>query len=185
MKLVLILTSLLASSAFATEKMATSLPKPTAASAVAPVAVSSNTMAVNTLAFNFASLAQGKTNVYFDVGGLSERVSPSLSYRSYSNKEKRPKLNNAEFTVDRSLATLGASVLVFKQDTRSIVLSPYVFFGTEKDPLNTDNRTGLGARLVGQMALNKSVALQAGLDANAMEDEVFKGEAYIGMGFAL
>jgi len=137
-----------------------------------------------TLAFNFVGLSQGKTNVYFDVGGMSEKVAPALSFRSYSNKEPRKELNNAKATVDRSLATLGASIAVFKRETKSIILNPYLFFGTEKDALNTSNTNGMGARLIGQANLNKALAIQAGLDGNAMEGD-FKADVYVGVAFAL
>jgi hypothetical protein len=138
----------------------------------------------NTLAFNFVALTQGKTNVYFDVGGMSEKVAPALSFRSYSNKEKRKKLNDEKYTVDRSLATVGASVAVLKVDTKSLILNPYLYFGTEKDSVNTDNLNGIGLRMLGQANLNKGIALQAGIDANNMEGE-FKSDIYIGLAFAL
>lgn len=179
MKMIVVLASFLASSAFAAEKVVTTLPTAT----TTPV-VSNTKLASNTLAFNFVSMAQGKTNIYFDVGGMSERVSPSLSFRSYSNKEKRPALEQREFTVDRSLVTLGASIAVFKEDKRSILLSPYLYFGTEKDPLNSENRNGVGARLLGQLAVNNTMTLQGGVDANNME-ETFKSDIYVGVGFTL
>lgn len=151
--------------------------------AVTTTATTAMTMPT-TLAFNFVGLSQGKTNVYFDVGGMSERVAPALSFRSYSNKEPRKELGNSKATVDRSLATLGASIAVFKRETKSILLNPYLFFGTEKDALNTSNSNGMGARLIGQANLNKTLALQAGLDGNAMEGD-FKTDVYVGVAFAL
>jgi hypothetical protein len=130
----------------------------------------------NTLSFNFIGLSQGKANVYFDIGGISERIAPELSFRSYSNQEFRKDVNQ-KATVDRSMATLGASIKVFQRDNKSILVSPYFLFGTEKDAKQTENVTGYGARVIGQIYLNKSVALQAGLDGNNMET-AFKGEGF-------
>jgi hypothetical protein len=176
----LISVMLLSVGAVAAEKTFTVTPT------VAPTmtATVGSTTLPNTLAFNFVALSQGKTNVYFDVGGLSERVSPALSFRSYSNKEKRKDLNNDKLTVDRSLATLGASIAVLKVDTKSLLLNPYLFFGTEKDAINTSNQNGLGVRLVAQSNINKTIGIQAGIDANNMEGD-FKSDFYVGLAFAL
>ena len=150
----------------------------------APVATTTEMMMPTTLAFNFVGLSQGKTNVYLDVGGLSEKAAPALSFRSYSNQEKRKKLNNSKATVDRSIATMGASIAVFKRETKSIILNPYLYFGTEKDAIDTTNTNGMGARLIGQANLNKGLAIQAGLDGNGMEGD-FKTDVYVGVAFAL
>lgn len=166
-----------------TVKTTTNVTTTMSAPAVTPV-VTSGTLAQNTLAFNFVGLSQGKTNIYLDVGGLSERVTPALSFRSYSNKEKRKKLQDTEMTVDRSLATVGASVLVFKRDNKSVVVNPYLFFGTEKDAINTATANGFGTRLLGQVNASKGIAIQAGVDANNME-ETFKSDIYVGLAFAL
>ena len=107
-----------------------------------------------------------------------------MSFRSYSNQEKRKKLNNSKATVDRSIATMGASIAVFKRETKSIILNPYLYFGTEKDAIDTTNTNGMGARLIGQANLNKGLAIQAGLDGNGMEGD-FKTDVYVGVAFAL
>lgn len=138
----------------------------------------------NTVAFNFVGLSQGKTNLYLDIGGISENVSPALSFRGYSNKEKVKSLENREVTVDRSLATVGASVTLLKNEGKSLLLNPYLFFGTEKNLLETSNKSGAGVRLVGQVNINKSIALQGGIDGNNMED-TFKNDIYVGVAFAL
>lgn len=166
--------------ALAAEKALSTAPAVT--STMTTTASSSNLP--NTLAFNFVGLTQGKTNIYFDVGGMSERVAPALSFRSYSNKEKRKKLNDEKYTVDRSLATVGASIAVLKAETKSLILNPYLYFGTEKDSVNTDNLSGVGLRLLGQVNINKGIGFQAGIDANNMEGE-FKSDIYIGLAFAL
>lgn len=189
--ILLVSTILLASAAVSAAPKETTPTAGTPANAMVvntPVAVATTTTSdmtmPTTLAFNFVGLSQGKTNVYFDVGGMSEKVAPALSFRSYSNKEPRKEQNNAKATVDRSLATLGASIAVFKRETKSIILNPYLFFGTEKDALNTSNTNGMGARLIGQANLNKALAIQAGLDGNAMEGD-FKADVYVGVAFAL
>lgn len=170
---------LLATSAFAVEKTITTTTTTAMASST-----SSTALAPNTLAFNFVGLSQGKTNVYFDVGGMSERVTPALSFRTYSNKEIRKELNDQKMTVDRTLATLGASVVAVKSENRSLVLNPYLYFGTEKDAINTSSKNGIGLRLLGQVAMNKSMAIQVGVDGNNMED-TFKSDVYLGLAFAL
>lgn len=170
---------LLATGAFAAEKTIT-----TTTTAAATTSTSSSALASNTLAFNFVGLSQGKTNVYLDIGGMSERVSPSLSFRSFSNKEIRKELNNQKMTVDRSLATLGVSVAAIKADNKSLLVNPYLYFGTEKDSINTTTKNGIGLRLVGQVAFNKTMALQAGVDGNNIED-TFKSDVYLGLAFAL
>lgn len=170
----------LASGAFAAEKTMT-----TTTTTPAVVSTSSTgALAHNTLAFNFVGMSQGKTNIYFDVGGMSERVTPALSFRTYSNKEVRKNLNDNKLTVDRSLATLGASIAVVKSDNKSVILNPYLYFGTEKDMTNTDTKNGIGLRLVGQVGLNKTMAIQAGIDGNNIED-TFKSDVYVGLAFAL
>lgn len=188
MKLAITFTSILfvSMSALAIEKSAVKATTGTttvSAPAVNPV-VTTTTLAPNTLAFNFVALSQGKTNIYLDVGGFSERVTPALSFRAYSNKEKRKKLQDTEMTVDRSLATLGASIAVVKNDNKSLILNPYLFFGTEKDAINTSTNNGFGTRLLGQVNVSKGVALQGGIDANNME-ETFKSDIYVGLAFAL
>ncbi|MGZ3745410.1 MAG: hypothetical protein ACXWRE_06475 [Pseudobdellovibrionaceae bacterium] len=154
------------------------------ATATTITSTASSAVLPNTLAFNFVAMSQGKNNIYFDVGGLSERVAPSLSFRSYSNKEVRKKLNNEKLTVDRSLATVGASIEILKADAKALILNPYLYFGTEKDSTNTDNVNGAGLRLVGQAKLNKTIGFQAGIDANNMEGD-FKSDIYVGLAFAL
>lgn len=171
---------LLATSAFAVEKTITTTTTTTAVAS----STTSTALAPNTLAFNFVGLSQGKTNVYFDVGGMSERVTPALSFRTYSNKEVRKELNDQKLTVDRTLATLGASVVAVKSENRSLILNPYLFFGTEKDAINTSSKNGIGLRLLGQVAMNKSMAIQVGVDGNGMED-TFKSDVYLGLAFAL
>lgn len=178
----------IASGAMAAEKtMTRTVATTTPAVAAAPTistSVAQSTMAANTIAFNFVGLSQGKTNIYLDIGGMSEKVTPALSFRSYSNKEKVKHLDDREVTVDRSLATVGASVALFKNDGKSLLLNPYLYFGTEKDLLETSNKSGIGARLVGQINLNKTIALQGGIDGNNMED-TFKSDIYVGVAFAL
>ena len=175
---------------FAAEKTTTKTTTVTTTSAPAPtyntVETTSygKTLAPSTLAFNFVALSQGKTNIYFDVGGMSERISPALSFRSYSNKEVRKKLQDANITVDRSLATVGASILALKNDNKSIIVNPYLYFGTEKDSVNTDSKNGFGVRAVGQINFNKTMAAQVGVDANNMED-TFKSDIYAGLAFSL
>lgn len=144
----------------------------------------SSSLARHTLGFNFVGLSQGKTNIYLDIGGLSENVTPALSFRSYSNKEARQKLKNEKLTVDRSLATLGVSVAVLKRNNKSVLLNPYLFFGNEKDAVNASTNNGIGARILAQVALSKGVSLQGGFDANNMEEN-FRGDAYLGLAFAL
>jgi hypothetical protein len=185
MKLVMTLAMVLGVSAgaMAAEKTTTTTTT-TAAPTLNMSATTTPKMAQNTLAFNFIGLSQGKTNIYFDVGGISERVSPALSFRSYSNKEKRKKLQDAEVTVDRSLATIGASIAAVKADNKALIVNPYLYFGTEKDSINTSNNSGIGLRVVGQLNINKGMGLQAGIDANNME-ETFKSDIYVGVAFAL
>jgi hypothetical protein len=154
------------------------------ATAFASSTMTNDALLPSTLAFNFVALSQSKTNIYFDVGGLSERVAPALSFRSYSNKEVRKKLNNDKLTVDRSLATLGASIAVLKGDAKALILNPYLYFGTEKDAVNTENVNGVGVRLLGQANVYKGLGFQAGIDANNMEGE-FKNDLYVGLAFAL
>ena len=138
----------------------------------------------NTVAFNFIGLAQGRPNVYLDIGGLSSFIAPSISFRTYSTQETRKDLENTKATADRTLAGIGPSVTVLRADKKSLILNPYIFFGTEKDAKSTSSVSGPGLRAVGQIALTKSVAVQAGLDGNTMEG-VFKSEAYIGFGMTL
>jgi len=145
---------------------------------------SSSSPLKNTVAFNFAGLAQGRTNVYLDIGGLSSVIAPALSFRSYSNQEVRKQLGDVKATADRTLATLGASLTVLRFDNKSLLVNPYLYFGTEKDALSTANLTGPGLRVVGQAYLEKTIGLQLGIDANTMEGP-FKGEAYIGLAIAL
>lgn len=173
MKLVLILASFLMFSISATAAENTSV-----------TGLTTSPASHNTLAFNFVGLSQGRTNMYLDIGGLSERVSPALSFRSYSNQEVRKELDNTKGTVDRSLATLGASIAVFQRNNKSILVNPYLYFGTEKDSKATSNVNGPGLRAVGQAYLNKTLALQAGVDANNMEG-TFKSEGYVGFAIAL
>jgi len=182
MKLVITLATVLGIStgAMAAEKT-TTIAAPTINTTATTTAT---TMTQNTLAFNFVGMSQGKTNIYFDVGGLSERVSPALSFRSYSNKEKRKKMQDTEATVDRSLATVGASIAVVKGDNKALIVNPYLYFGTENDALSTANNSGIGVRVVGQLNINKGIGLQAGVDANNME-ETFKSDIYVGVAFAL
>lgn len=149
-----------------------------------PITNTQTAVAPNTLAFNFVGLSQGKANLYFDIGGLSERVTPSLSFRTYSNAEKRQHLQNRMLTVDRSIATVGASFVAVKVENKSLILNPYLYFGTERDLATTNNKYGMGARMVAQAYLNDVIALQGGVDANNME-ETFKSDFYIGMSFAL
>lgn len=181
---IFVFSLLLASNALAAQKVKTSTNVTTPVSVALTTTAKPSTVAPHTLAFNFVGLSQGKTNIYFDVGGLGERVSPSLSYRAYSNKEKRKDLRNEKFTVDRNLATLGASIKVLDIRGKSLLVNPYLFFGSENDAVNTTTKSGLGARLVGQAQLNKVMAIQAGIDGNSMED-TFKGDIYIGMAFTL
>jgi len=178
--MVLAAAMVISSGAMAVEKTTTMTTTPTTPAVTNTVAMDSTLP--NTLGFNFVALAQGKTNVYFDVGGLSSRVSPSLSYRGYSSKEERKDIGKA--TVDRSLATLGASIVAIKGEGKSLVINPYLYFGTEKDARNTDTKNGIGARLMGQVALNKAAFIQVGVDGNNMED-TFKSEVYVGAAFAL
>jgi hypothetical protein len=138
----------------------------------------------HTLAFNFAAMAQGKANIYLDIGGVSENIAPSISYRSYSHQETRKKAKDAKMTVDRNLATLGASVTALRRGNKSLIVSPYLFFGTEKDALNTDSVNGYGARVVGQYNFNPTTALQLGADGNNMETD-FKADAYLGLAMSL
>ncbi|MBC7370401.1 MAG: hypothetical protein H7326_02485 [Bdellovibrionaceae bacterium] len=138
----------------------------------------------NTLAFNFVGLAQGRPNIYLDIGGLSSFIAPSISFKTYSTQENRKDLDNAKATADRTLAGIGPSVTVLRADKKSLILNPYIFFGTEKDAKSTNNVSGPGLRALGQVNFTKSVALQGGLDGNNMEGP-FKAEAYIGFGMTL
>lgn len=147
--------------------------------AVAPAATNPNV-----LAFNFVTLARGNANIYFDVGGLSEFVSPSLSYRTSSTAESRKNFDNAILTVDRTIATLGASITALRSGNVSMIVSPYLFFGTEKDALETRSMNGIGARVLGQINLNKTVAFQGGIDGNNMNSS-FRGDLYLGLGLSI
>lgn len=138
----------------------------------------------NTVAFNFVGLSKGKTNIYLDIGGMSDKVRPSLSFRSYSNKEKIKKLSNQEATVDRSLATIGASVALATGKQKSLILSPYMYFGTEKNVLDSVNKSGIGARLVAQFELSKKFGVQLGIDGNDMEG-TFVNDVFLGAAFNL
>ncbi|WP_413288174.1 hypothetical protein [Bdellovibrio sp. HCB337] len=194
MKLTMTFASVLffAASAMAAEKnlskTTTIAAAPAPAAAVAAPTVSTTVSAPatthNTVAFNFVGLSQGKTNLYLDIGGMSETVSPALSFRAYSNKEKVKSLEDREVTVDRSLATVGASITLLKNEGKSLLLNPYLYFGTQKNLLETENKSGAGVRLVGQVNLNKTIALQGGIDGNNME-ETFKNDIYVGVAFAL
>lgn len=138
----------------------------------------------NVLAANFAGLAKGNPNIYFDVGGISEYVAPSFSYRSSSKAEPRKSANGQVLTVDRNLATVGVSFQVFNQARKSLLVSPYLLFGSEKDALGTTSANGIGARILGQVELNPRTLLQAGFDSNNMESE-FKGDIYLGLGLSI
>jgi hypothetical protein len=169
--------SVLSSTAFAVEKMAY---KPAMQTSVSTTAATTP----NVLAFNFIGLARGHANIYFDIGGVSELVSPSLSYRSSSSAESRKSANDNILTVDRSLVTLGASITTFQRENKSLIVSPYLLFGTEKDALGTTTMNGIGTRVFGQLKLNPKAALQAGVDFNNMES-AFKGDIYVGLGLSI
>jgi hypothetical protein len=138
----------------------------------------------NVLAFNFVNMARGNANIYFDVGGLSELVSPSLSYRTSSRAEARKNFDDQILTVDRTIATLGASILAVRSGKISLLVSPYLFFGTEKDALETRTMNGIGGRILGQLQVNKTVAFQGGIDANNMSSS-FRGDLYLGLGLSI
>lgn len=186
-KIVFVTLFLSGTLAFAAGKTATkinlsqeSLATNTVLSAPLPVEGFSKT----TVAFNFVGLSKGKTNIYLDIGGMSDKVRPSLSFRSYSNKEKVKKLSNQEATVDRNLATLGASVTLASGKQKSLILSPYLYFGNEKNLLDTVSKNGIGARLVAQFELTKNFGVQLGLDGNNMEGS-FVNDVYLGAAFNL
>jgi len=151
--------------------------------------LSDNSSALNTkppysasLTSNIAELVKGNGNVtveFFSGTKGAGFFSASLS----STKEKRPRLSNAELTVDRSQYTLG--FVWYKNEIdqkKNLLLSTGIGFGQEKDYSDVDTKTALEVMIAAQIIPEHSrLKLQAGLKMSNLTGE-FKGTAVLGVG---
>ncbi len=131
---------------------------------------------------NIAELVKGNGNAmleFFSGPKTAGFFSASLS----SAKEKRPKLSNAELTVDRSQYTLG--LVWYKNEIeqkKNLFLAAGIGFGQEKDFSDVDTKSALEIMAAAQIIPERSrMRLQAGVKMSNISGE-FKGTAVLAVG---
>ena len=134
------------------------------------------------LTSNVAELVKGNGNVMIEFFS-GEKMSGFFGASFSSEKERRPKLANAEFVVDRSAFTLGISW--YKNEIQSktnFLLAPGLSFGQEKDYTNTDAKTAF--EILGAIQLipeGTRLKLMAGMKMSNLTGD-FKGTPVIALG---
>mgnify|MGYP000721091730 CR=1 FL=1 len=133
---------------------------------------------------NVLALSNGKGNVQAR-WNLTDRFAGLLGWKSYAQKQgNRPKILG-EVTVERSQYFLGTAYSVWGREKRfDILIIPAIGFGSETDPVNVDNRSGVSLGALGQWRLGNhgQMILEAGILADNLDGEM-KGDGYLGTGF--
>ncbi len=131
---------------------------------------------------NIAELVKGNGNVTIEFFSTPKR-SGFFSASFASAKEKRPKLSNAELTVDRTSYSLGMAW--YKNDISAktnMLIAPGIAFGQEKDFTDVDAKSSFEFLLAAQIIPDKTrMKLMGGLKMSNQTGD-FKGIAVIALG---
>lgn len=131
---------------------------------------------------NIAELVKGNGNVLIEFFS-SSKFSGFFGASFSSAKERREKLGNVEYTVDRTAYSLGVSF--YKNDISSkhnFLLAPGLSFGQEKDYVNSDAKTAFEILGAIQLIPEKTrLKLMAGMKMSNQTGD-FKGTAVIALG---
>lgn len=131
---------------------------------------------------NVDQLAKAQANIAVNVM-LTSHAGVALGYQSGSNREKREKLGNQEFTVDRTVTNIGIATYIWPVESRkNISIVPSMVFRSEKDLVDTDNENGLGVKTVGVFKPTRALMVEGGLNTLIIAGET-TGQAHLGLGF--
>lgn len=155
-------------------KLQTSALVPTETSYVAPAYRAA-------VGMNLADITKSKGNVAIDAF-IKPQAAMTLSYSSYSEEEKRKKLNNNKLSVDYTQFGIGAN-FYFKPltSTYNFAAGPSMIFETEKDAVYTEKNTGISVKAVAIFKPIEHLMMQGGAITTVMGADT-KTDALAGVG---